>query len=173
MLYEIIGKAMDYPCDSNLKFIRENIEKVKDKDLFNSLVYIITEKNIEEEYVSLFDMSNKTSLYVTYHIFGDQRIRGIALSNLKKIMNENNIDIKNELPDYLPFILKLASINIIGEKILNTYRYAIEKIKRNVKNDYYSIILQKILDNLDKIDEAEYNKITAGKKIERVGLGDI
>lgn len=63
-----------------------------------------------EHYVRMFDFGTKTTLYMTYRRFGEERERGGALLELKRIYEEAGFcPIDGELPDYLPMVLEFAS----------------------------------------------------------------
>ncbi len=64
-----------------------------------------------ETYVRTFDFSDKTTLYLTYSVFGDNRDRGPAFLKLKEEFAQAGFPLEDdELPDYLPLILEFASL---------------------------------------------------------------
>ncbi|NEX79062.1 nitrate reductase molybdenum cofactor assembly chaperone [Bacillus thermocopriae] len=68
-------------------------------------------EELTENYVRWFDLSESTTLYLTYGIFGDNRERGPAFVRLKLEFAKAGFYLKeNELPDYLPLILEFASV---------------------------------------------------------------
>lgn len=65
---------------------------------------------LAEEYVSTFDLSAETCLYLTYHSHRDDRTRGQALVDLQSVYARADWEIaRAELPDYLPVILDFAA----------------------------------------------------------------
>lgn len=63
-----------------------------------------------EHYVRTFDFGAKTTLYMTYRRFGEERERGAALLELKRIYEEAGFCPKDgELPDFLPMVLEFAA----------------------------------------------------------------
>jgi len=68
-------------------------------------------EDVTENYVRWFDLSESTTLYLTYGIFGDNRERGPAFVKLKMEFAKAGFYVKeNELPDYLPLVLEFASM---------------------------------------------------------------
>lgn len=66
---------------------------------------------LRERYVADFDLASRSSLYLTYHRFGDRKERGRALIALKRLYRELGWELEHwELPDYLPLVLELASV---------------------------------------------------------------
>lgn len=64
----------------------------------------------EEEYVRSFDFSQNTNLYLTMHDRTDFGKQANEMVVFKQMFLDHGFDITNELPDYLPAILELASI---------------------------------------------------------------
>ena len=65
---------------------------------------------LRRSYVETFDFTRRNSLYLTYHVHGDRRQRGIALLRLKQRYAAAGLDLLDgELPDYLPVMLEFAA----------------------------------------------------------------
>jgi nitrate reductase delta subunit len=63
-----------------------------------------------QTYIGLFDFGKKTSLYMTYAAYGEERERGPALLALKQIYEEADLVMDDrELSDYLPLVLEFAA----------------------------------------------------------------
>ncbi|WP_051344180.1 nitrate reductase molybdenum cofactor assembly chaperone [Alicyclobacillus herbarius] len=61
-------------------------------------------------YVETFDFSTKTTLYLTYHEFGDDRARGNALLALHQQLRSAGLEpVANELPDFLPLLFEFLA----------------------------------------------------------------
>jgi nitrate reductase delta subunit len=88
---------------------------------------------LETEYVELFDLGRSTSLYLTWHQYGDRRQRGLVLSKLKReYMSHGMSPLESELPDWLPLMLEFAA-NVpdpAGVDLLEKWRAAIELIRK-------------------------------------------
>ncbi len=66
------------------------------------------QKRAEEQYTTLFDLSPVCSLHVGYHLFGDAYGRGELLAGLVGELHKAGVDLADELPDYLPTLLRLV-----------------------------------------------------------------
>ncbi|HUC91752.1 MAG TPA: nitrate reductase molybdenum cofactor assembly chaperone [Paenibacillus sp.] len=68
-------------------------------------------ERLAEQYVGTFDFSDTTTLYLTYHRFGDNPDRGPAFIKLREEFASAGYPLEDdELPDYLPLVLEFASI---------------------------------------------------------------
>lgn len=63
----------------------------------------------EEQYTRLFDLSPVCTLHAGYHLFGEAYQRGSLLAGLAEELRHREIPLADELPDYLPTLLVLAS----------------------------------------------------------------
>ena len=61
----------------------------------------------EEHYTRLFDLSPACTLHVGYHLYGEDYQRGAMLALLRGELRQRGIDEKNDLPDFLPTLLRL------------------------------------------------------------------
>ena len=62
------------------------------------------------DYVTTFDFSEQTSLYLSYSFLGEQKERGDALLKLKQFYEESGLElVSNELPDFLPIVLEYVA----------------------------------------------------------------
>jgi len=65
---------------------------------------------MREAYVATFDHSRRNALYMTYATHGDTRARGAALLSFKRLYDEQGFaGPSDELPDYLPTVLRFAA----------------------------------------------------------------
>jgi len=65
---------------------------------------------LQVEYVATFDLRRRNCLYLTYHLNGDTRRRGMALWRFRQLFRERGYGVTaSELPDFLPAILELAA----------------------------------------------------------------
>jgi nitrate reductase delta subunit len=92
---------------------------------------------LQARYVESFDFSRRCGLYLTYHLFGDRRQRGMALLTLKQRYAAAGFDLAGgELPDFLPVVLELAALAPeAGLEILARHREAIELIRAALHAD--------------------------------------
>ncbi|MCK6587799.1 MAG: molecular chaperone TorD family protein [Polyangiaceae bacterium] len=61
----------------------------------------------EELYTRMFDMSPVCTLHAGYHLFGEDYQRGALLAMLRGELRAAHVDEKNDLPDFLPTLLRL------------------------------------------------------------------
>jgi len=106
----------------------------------------ISLEDLMKKYVDTFDFNKNAALYLTYHLAGDNRERGILLLELKdfyRIMNNE------ELSDYLPVVLEflaIAPIRVCSE-LFSKVKPAIEIIYEELKktSNLYAHLIQSIL----------------------------
>ncbi|MCM3574221.1 nitrate reductase molybdenum cofactor assembly chaperone [Mesobacillus subterraneus] len=90
-----------------------------------------------QNYVLTFDFNDRSTLYLTYSVFKDNRERGPALVKLRNEFLEAGADLESdELPDYLPLILEFASITETEKsaKILKLHFRAIERLSLELES---------------------------------------
>lgn len=63
---------------------------------------------IEEAYTNLFDLKPACTLDIGHHVFGEAYQRGALLAGLVAEHREHGVDLRDELPDYLPTVLRLV-----------------------------------------------------------------
>lgn len=98
--YSYIDQSTSLKKDEK-RIILDYLENIKSKSLIE----------LQEEYVKIFDMNAERSLYLTHHLFGDDKNRGPALIDLEKLYEEYGYSkTTNELPDYLPLILEFVNL---------------------------------------------------------------
>ncbi|MBT3827317.1 MAG: nitrate reductase molybdenum cofactor assembly chaperone [Nitrosomonadales bacterium] len=97
--YNYINQSTSLKKDEK-KIIMDYLENIENKSLIE----------LQGEYVKIFDMNAEHSLYLTHHLFGDDKNRGPALIDLEQLYEEYGfIKTTNELPDYLPLLLEFAN----------------------------------------------------------------
>lgn len=89
---------------------------------------------LRREYVESFDFSSRCALDLTYHRFGDQRERGRALLDLKRLYRAAGFELEPAvLPDFLPVVLELAAeAPELGAEVLDEYAAEVETIRRGL-----------------------------------------
>jgi nitrate reductase molybdenum cofactor assembly chaperone NarJ/NarW len=67
--------------------------------------------SLQEDYVRTFDLRPSTCLNLTFHEFGDGKIRGAALAELNQLYKCAGYEFSVEdLPDFLPLVLEFLSV---------------------------------------------------------------
>jgi len=133
----------------------------------------------QEEYVRTFDFHQRASLYLTYHLHGDQRTRGMALLRLKRLYEAAGLPYTgSELPDYLPAVLEFAAFAAAahGARVLEELRLAIELVRAALRGQRspYAALLDAVCATLPALDrdqtEALRRLASEGPRSEKVGL---
>lgn len=119
--FRILSHFLSYPGRDLQDFLHEGIvELQKEKVLDDRILEGLREFascysgmdliDWQAAYVSLFDTSRNTSLYIFEHLKGDSKDRGQAMNDLLEFYRENGLELaKGELPDYLPAFLEFLS----------------------------------------------------------------
>ncbi len=72
---------------------------------------------LQADYVATFDLRRRNCLYLTYHLNGDTRRRGMALWRFRQLYRERGYALAaSELPDFLPAVLELAAEANAGDR---------------------------------------------------------
>jgi nitrate reductase delta subunit len=134
---------------------------------------------LQRVYVETFDFTRRNSLYLTYHVHGDRRQRGVALLRLKQRYAAAGLELLDgELPDYLPVMLEFAALgpDDIGLAALAERRDAIELIRASLHEagSPYALLLDAVaglLPGLTGTQAARVRRLAAeGPPSEEVGL---
>ncbi|MCY1158506.1 MAG: narJ, partial [Citricoccus sp.] len=108
-------------------------QRVHDLDAFLDHVERTPLRELEREYVDVFDLSRRHALYLSYWTDGDTRRRGEVLARFKAAYRASGflVDTSGELPDYLPMVLEFAAIADpeAGETLLREYRPSLELLR--------------------------------------------
>lgn len=136
-------------------------------------------RELRRTYVETFDFTRRHSLYLTYHVHGDRRQRGIALLRLKQRYAAAGFELLDgELPDYLPVMLEFAALTPaeMGLAALAESRDAIEVVRQSLHaaGSPYAHLLDAVADvlpGLTRAQAARARRIAAeGPPSEEVGL---
>ena len=134
---------------------------------------------LQRAYVETFDFTRRNSLYLTYHVHGDRRQRGVALLRLKQRYAAAGLDLLDgELPDYLPVMLEFAALAPpdVGLAALAESRDAIELVRASLHEagSPYAALLDAVaalLPGLTGAQAARVRRLAAdGPPSEQVGL---
>lgn len=134
---------------------------------------------LETEYVEIFDLGRATSLYLTWHQYGDRRQRGLVLSKLKReYMTHGMNPVESELPDWLPLMLEFAAAapEPAGVELLEKWRAPIELIREvlHEQDRPQAVLLDLVSATLPKLGtnvrEAVERLLAEGPPEEEVGL---
>ena len=133
---------------------------------------------LQSRYVETFDFSRRACLYLTYHLFGDRRQRGMALLTLKQRYAGCGFELGDgELPDYLPVVLEFAALaGEPGLEILRRNREPIELVRAALHADAspWASLLDAVAEPLPGLTRAQVARVRRmaqeGPPDEEVGL---
>ena len=139
-ILQIAAYLLEYPDENWRKDFAEyraaadKISSAQIKDVFKDYFDYVEQvgaREYEREYVRKFDFSQNTNLYLTTHNRTDFGKQANEMHEFKKLFLDNGFDVKNELPDYLPAILELATTvePAQAKKILETAQPKIELLR--------------------------------------------
>lgn len=135
--------------------------------------------DLQRAYVETFDFTRRNSLYLTYHVHGDRRQRGVALLRLKQRYAAAGLDLLDgELPDYLPVMLEFAALAPpdVGLAALAESRDAIELVRASLHEagSPYAALLDAVAALLPGLTGAQAARVrrlaVEGPPSEQVGL---
>ena len=137
------------------------------------------DRALQRGYVETFDFTRRNSLYLTYHVHGDRRQRGVALLRLKQRYAAAGLELLDgELPDYLPVMLEFAALAPpdVGVAALVEVRDAIELVRASLHEagSPYALLLDAVADLLPGLTGAQAARVrrlaAEGPPSEQVGL---
>lgn len=168
-VFELLSYLLAYPDEKwaeglkDCKEILDGLTDVRVTDSIKRFIEDISKTDPDERtktYVSVFDFSRKTNLYMSYLSSGEQRERGMALLNLKQVYLNAGFHVTDkELPDYLPLILEFSSQ--AAEKfvfpIMHKYKRNISEISSQLAemNSNYAALFGVLVYVLEQIDVDE------------------
>ncbi|WP_071458849.1 nitrate reductase molybdenum cofactor assembly chaperone [Bacillus massilinigeriensis] len=140
VVYKLSSISLHYPEKEWKEYISELydetslIDDVRLRGMIGHFLDYVDRSSMEklcQNYVLTFDFNERSTLYLTYSVFKDNRERGPALVKLRNEFLEAGANLESdELPDYLPLILEFASITETEKsaKILKLHYRAIERL---------------------------------------------
>ncbi len=133
----------------------------------------------QRRYVETFDLDRRTSLHLTYYLYGDTRKRGLALLRLKRLYAAAGLPLAaDELPDFLPALLEFAALapDGYGETLLAEHRLALEllRLRLGELDSPWACALQTLCASLPRLGPIERDRLARlqaeGPPSEQVGL---
>lgn len=115
-----LSRLLDYPQQSILTddFVNEfkaDYAATPSKDKLLNIIYKMQRYSLEElktHYVSLFELNNRYTLYMSYYKMTDSRERGQLLAKLKMLYEMFGVRINGtEMSDYLPLMLEFLAFS--------------------------------------------------------------
>ncbi|MEW6208772.1 MAG: hypothetical protein AB1631_10420 [Acidobacteriota bacterium] len=114
-IYEYLADLLEYPetgWSARLEACRrliaaEHADAALDFLRFYRNIAPLTLSGLQELYTQTFDLNPVCTLEIGYHLFGENYKRGELLANLRETESPYSIGQQNQLPDYLPVLLRL------------------------------------------------------------------
>lgn len=187
-LFEVASLLLTYP-DAELVAAAPELgagaSKVSDEDVRARLLAFLEwlrntpREEVEQHYVSTFDLRRRSGLYLTYYLHGDTRKRGLALLTLKSRYRAHGLRLTDgELPDLLPVVLEFAVLAGPGdgEAPLRQHRRGVELLRAALADagSPYAGVVEAVGLALPPLTDADREAIAAlavdGPPVEAVGL---
>ncbi|MDQ7992924.1 MAG: nitrate reductase molybdenum cofactor assembly chaperone [Propionicimonas sp.] len=89
-------------------------------------------------HIQEFDLSRRHALHLSYWTDGDTRRRGEVLAEIKAVYRDSGlvVDLRGELPDFLPIVLEFAVADPgRGVGLLQRFRASLELLRLNLTRD--------------------------------------
>jgi nitrate reductase delta subunit len=156
-----LGALLSYPRDEVRQALPEIVDAISGSQFIpprqrRDLLALIDELRagdlleVEERYVELFDRGRAASLHLFEHLHGEDRDRGQAMVDLKRLYEQAGYELTTrELPDYLPVMLEYLSCRDIREtrEILGDCAHILRRIGESLiaRRSGYAAVLQALL----------------------------
>jgi nitrate reductase delta subunit len=176
--YKILSLFLSYPGQDLQMFLREGAGELRKEGLLDRRIIDNLEGfasyfsgmdliDWQAHYVSLFDISRNTSLYIFEHLRGDSKERGQAMADLLDFYLEEGFEMKEgELPDYLPAFLEFLS-SLDRQKASELLSQPVNILNRiysilKEKNNIYSRVFEAVISLSPVAPDNEDYKYSAG-----------
>jgi nitrate reductase delta subunit len=156
-----LGALLSYPREEVRQALPEIVDAISSSQLIpprqrRDLLTLIDELRAgdlleaEERYVELFDRGRAASLHLFEHLHGEDRDRGQAMVDLKRLYEQAGYELTTrELPDYLPVVLEYLSCRDIREthEVLGDCAHILRRIGASLiaRGTNYAAVLQALL----------------------------
>jgi len=113
---DAIASSLSFPHGGSAKDAQLAAEQLLDDypasaQAFGELARWLAETEpfeLDELYTKLFDLDPTCTLDIGHHVYGEAYQRGALLAGLTEELRKYGISLTNELPDYLPTVLRLV-----------------------------------------------------------------
>jgi len=137
--YENLADLIEYPdTDWNSKVAASTADDVLGEFRFRIATLSLSEA--QELYTRTFDLNPICALEIGYHLFGENYKRGEFLASLRETEAPFDLGQQNQLPDYLPILLRLLT------------RLKDEDLRSSLINECLIPALDKMLSSLKESD---------------------
>jgi nitrate reductase delta subunit len=185
--WRLLSLLLDYPDEELLggtAELREAAQELPRSPARDAILALLAHREAlgpgaaQREYVETFDFAKRSTLYLSFHAYGDRRQRGMAMLQLKRHYRDAGLELAgNALPDHLPAVLEFAHLcPEAGIEVLRGFRPALEVVRSALHEEEsaYAHLLDTVCDLLPAPSEAELEDArriaAAGPPAETVGL---
>lgn len=106
--FELLADLIEYP-DTNWESKIAAIAADELLGAFRSRIATHSLPEVQELYARTFDLNPVCALEIGYHLFGENYKRGEFLAKLRETEGPFDLGQENQLPDYLPVLLRLLT----------------------------------------------------------------
>lgn len=176
--YKILSLFLSYPGQDIQDFLNEATAELRQEGLLDKSIIDKLEEfadhfsgmdliDWQAHYVSLFDISRNTSLYIFEHLRGDSKDRGQAMADLLDFYQEDGFEMKEgELPDYLPAFLEFLS-SLDKQKACELLSQPVNILNRiyhilSEKSNIYQYVFEAVISLSSVRPDNEDHKYSAG-----------
>lgn len=171
-LFKLVSLLVQYPDESLISGLGEieleakKLASSQGKPLTQFVDYLkgssLTE--LQKKYVETYDFNKRTSLYLSFHNYGDRRQRGMAMLQLKRRYASAGLPlVEGQLPDYLPAVLEFAAYapDNYGLEVLGEFRPSLELVRAALDEDKspYAALLDVVVKALPRLSLTEIEAI--------------
>lgn len=186
-LHMLLSALLDYPRD-NFEDALDAADEVAqmmppvvaaDLEQFVAWARDVGKQDVEKHYVETFDQRRRCTMYLSYYLAGDTRVRGGAILGFRTLRQAVGYDLeKDELDDYLPLLLELSgqSGDPMVWDLFAAHRSGIEVMRAalHASHSPYKHLMDAFTRTLPEITDEEEEKfvelVSAGPPTELVGL---
>lgn len=142
VVHQVSAWCLGYPDDAlfgRLELMRAALDEQPATDASSALRRFLDHASLgdraelAQHYTDAFDMSRKSTLYLSYWAAGDTRRRGAVLAEFKQLYRDSGflVNLRGELPDHLPIVLEFTALADPehGIAVLSQNRAAIELVR--------------------------------------------
>lgn len=141
--WRLLSLLLDYPEEELLSLdpeLRAAVAELAPESCREAIVGFLDRRadmsalEAQREYVETFDFAKRSTLYLSFHTYGDRRQRGMAMLHLKQIYRRAGLELETSmLPDHLPVMLEFAHVSPRrGVEVLGDFRPAIELVRASL-----------------------------------------
>lgn len=185
--WRILSLLLDYPDDEildGLDELRASALALDPSPCRESILAFLDHRESvgpntsQLEYVDTFDFAKRSTLYLSFHAYGDRRQRGMAMLHLKRAYRAAGLELGDDtLPDHLPAVLEFTdAVPAAGIEVLCEFRPALEVVRAALHEEAnaHAGLLDAVCGLLPAASEAELDQArriaAAGPPVEEVGL---